>query len=112
MDITARKLFHGKERYNCAQAILAAYKTKLNVACDVITEYKSYGGGRAEGGLCGALFAGLFLLKDDTAAQDKLKAHFKEQAGSLTCKQVRKSNKISCAECVATTAGFLEELVN
>lgn len=69
MDITARKLFHGKERYNCAQAILAAYKEKLNVACDVITEYKSYGGGRAEGGLCGALYAGLFLLNLNSAVE-------------------------------------------
>lgn len=91
-------------KYNCAQAVLKAFDKND----DIVAEAKSYGGGRAEDGLCGALYAGL-LLTENKDKQIKLKEFFKENAASLKCREIKKQQTLSCSQCVEIVAKFLEE---
>ena len=80
MEEKAKSLFHGVEKYNCAQAVLAAYKDKVNVSQETIDEFKAYGGGRVPTGYCGALHAALYLTQGDKAMEAKLKEAFIQKA--------------------------------
>ncbi len=105
----AVQYFHGKEGYNCAQSVLKGFQTSHNVPQETIDDFKAFGGGRAEGGLCGALFAAK-TLANDPAKAEKIEAEFAKIAGSLKCKEIRKIAKLSCKECVFTAAKLLIEV--
>jgi len=105
----AVKYFHGKERYNCAQAVLRGFQESHNATQEKIDEFKAFGGGRAQGGLCGALFAAKTLAKDSTDAE-RIEAEFVELAGALKCREIRKIAKLSCKECVFTAASLLAKV--
>lgn len=105
----AVKFFRGAKRYNCAQAVLKGFQEKHAVSQGTIDAFKAHGGGRAEGGLCGALYAAKFLLKNKEQATE-LENHFSKVAGSIHCKEIRKLNRVLCAECVQTSAKLLNEL--
>ena len=104
----ASEYFHGKEGYNCAQAILKAFQTEFDVSAEMIDEYSAYGKGRAEGGLCGALYAAHKLL-DDTEITKRLKEQFTEKAGSPECRKILKLKKLSCYDCVDLAAQIIDE---
>lgn len=59
-----KRYFRGKEKYNCAQAIIIAFYEKCGIDKKIIEEkikeYLPMGHGKAKGGLCGAVFAGIF----------------------------------------------------
>ena len=107
MKNKAKELFHGEQRYNCAQAVLAAFQDRYEVSQERIDEFKAFGGGRAVDGLCGALYAGLTLSPDE---QTKLamKEAFERLAGSHKCREIRKNGKLPCPECVALAAEMLD----
>ena len=96
-------------RYNCATDIILAFKGKIFIDKD-FAEFKSMGYGRAPEGICGALFAVKYLLKDP---KDKKYAedYFQDEAGSLECRKIRKLKKLTCVGCVETAAHILEELI-
>lgn len=100
----AVKLFHGKEGYNCAQAIVATF-SKTDVA---IEEYKKFGGGRAPENICGAAYAGLTLLDDAQAGE--YRKTFETRLGALTCKGLKR-NRVPCKECVRTSAEILNTIL-
>ena len=85
----ARYHFHGPEKYNCAQAILKAFEEAYAVSEDAIEAAKADGGGRVEGGRCGALHAARQVLGESPAADD-VERRFAEAAGSVKCKEIRK----------------------
>ncbi len=107
MHDKAKKMFHGKEGYNCAQAVLAAFKDRMNVSQSAIDEFKAYGGGRVPNGYCGALHAALYLTANDQTAQEKLKDAFMKKAGALTCKEIKALSKLPCGDCVGLAAAAL-----
>lgn len=48
--------FHKEpEKLNCAQSILKAWQEDFEISDETIEEFRQWGGGRAEGGVCGAL---------------------------------------------------------
>ena len=51
----------------------------------MIDSYSAYGGGRAENGLCGALYAAKNLLNDPKKIE-LLNEEFLKRAGSVKCK--------------------------
>lgn len=104
----AKELFHGKEGYNCAQAILAAFKDKYNIDQEIIDAHKKYGGGRAEDNTCGAIYALKEIIKDEKEYLD-LRNDFAKIAGSHQCKPIRKSKSLSCKECVVEVAKILND---
>ncbi len=107
MENKAKGLFHGKEGYNCAQAVLAAFQDKKGVSPETIAEFKACGGGRVANGYCGALHSALHLADGDEAKQAKLKDAFMEKAGSLTCKDIKAISKLPCGDCVGLAAAVL-----
>lgn len=107
--IKASDFFHGKEKYNCAQAILKFFQEDYKIEQSLIDKYKKKGGGRAEGGVCGALHASYFLIKNKemTAMADK---HFADEAGSIVCKEIKRAKKLSCEQCVDLAERILHDM--
>ncbi len=93
-----------KSGCSCAQSIAKAF----NASDELISKTASCGGGRAEGGLCGALYAGIEMAETMEAKQ-ALKEYFLNKAKFETCRDIRKNKVIPCSECVKTVAEFLEK---
>ncbi len=108
----ARAYFLGRDGYeksNCAQAVANTFVKELHLDGIDLGAFRNYGGGRAPNGECGALYAAKTVM-EKTGRQDKvgeLEAYFGAQAGSLTCREIRASGKLSCAGCVETAAAYL-----
>lgn len=97
-----------KERLNCAQSVLKAFNETCQVDEQRIIEAKAYGGGRAEEGLCGALY-GAILLLDDQEQISKLKEEFALTAGSQKCREIKSGSGFPCTECVRLAARLLAQ---
>ncbi|MDO4586061.1 MAG: C-GCAxxG-C-C family (seleno)protein, partial [Planctomycetia bacterium] len=102
----AKDVFHQPpESLNCAQSV-----AKIAGRNDLIPEYKAFGGGRAEGGLCGALcgalYAALQIVPD--SSHDNILDLFQKNAGALTCKEIKSGSKTPCLECVALGAWLIQ----
>ncbi len=104
----ASEYFHGEEGYNCAQAILKAFQTEHSITQEKINSYSVYGGGRAEEGLCGALYAAKTLLNDQKKA-GQLKQAFTEKAGSCKCLEIMELKMLPCPDCVDLAAQIVDE---
>ena len=99
----AKKYFHGEERYNCAQAVLAAF----DATHEKIPGAKAFGGGRAPDGLCGAFHSAKELLGEQKFAE--MIEEFSDAAGALNCREIRPLGKFSCCECVAFAAKKVQQ---
>jgi hypothetical protein len=88
--------------YNCAQAVAlgAGYE-------NLVDELKCCGGGRAEGGICGALHTALLL--SNPQQHEQIKAEFCRQAGALTCREIKGAAATPCSACVEIAAALLAE---
>ena len=99
--------YHRERRGNCAQSVAFAWGSKFAGARGVEEVFDGCGGGRVPGGLCGALHASCTLAGAEAA--EKIKGQFAEKTGGeLTCKAIRKENKVSCTACVEIAAELLE----
>jgi hypothetical protein len=96
------------QRLNCAQSVLHAFRESHHINDEEILQAKGLGGGRAEAGLCGALHAALRLSRD-SADQERLKTAFVAKAGSVTCREIRRTSRIPCSECVRLAASLIAE---
>jgi hypothetical protein len=90
---------------NCAQSVLYAYQQIYGESLFSLEQMKSSGGGRAPGGLCGALHAACSLLPDKA---EQLKNRFAQKTGSILCKEMRAANQHPCEVCVSESAHLLE----
>jgi len=96
-----------QEKLNCAQSILRGFQDTAQVAEENIGAAKAWGGGRAEGGICGALYAAKQLADAETGAQ--LDEQFQAIAGSTLCRDIRCNGKLSCSGCVELAAKILHK---
>jgi len=102
---------NGKKRVNCAQTILKTFQNRFDIKDNVIDEFEYFGGGRAPGGVCGALYAGKELLKShDNNQLKKLESHFETTATYHKCKQIRINKTATCITCVKTVAEFIQKM--
>lgn len=85
------------ERFNCAQAILKGFQQELNIPEDTVTAYKAWGGGRAENGICGALYAIKNLVDDNE--KTILEEEFRKEFGTVYCRELKAAKKM-CLSCV------------
>jgi hypothetical protein len=93
------------ERLNCAQAVIHAWCEVSGATSITPARLKAFGGGRAPGGLCGALHAACLAAPDEAEA---MKSAFAARLGSLYCKDLRATGDHHCAACVADAAELLE----
>ena len=89
--------------HNCAQAVAAGAGRE-----DLVREFAVCGGGKAPGGLCGALYALLQLAPE--SEHERLKAEFAAAAGDLTCHAIKNITGFPCPECVRTAAELFDKL--
>ena len=107
MRNTARE-YHKERRGNCAQSVAFAWGSKYTGGRGVEESFAGYGGGRAPGGLCGAVYASCELA--GLRAAEAIKRDFAEKSGGhLTCKAIRAAKIMPCSECVAVAAELLEQ---
>ena len=104
------KKYHTEHLGNCAQSVAFAYLKAKNKTDEEIQEaldfFKSCGGGRAENGLCGALFTAKFFAKEKAQAVEDF---FKKQAsGKIHCKEIRGMKIIPCTTCVTLALEALQ----
>lgn len=95
--------FRGASRYNCAQAVLKAYAVETGTCESCLERFSQFGSGRAPEGECGALFAAKAIL-EDTAAKNEVEREFVQVAGTTRCREIRKSRRATCEQCVQTAA--------
>jgi hypothetical protein len=93
------------ERLNCAQSVLHAWREVAVDTSIAFADLKPFGGGRAPGGLCGALHATCMVAPDRAEA---LKSAFAARLGSLYCKELRAAKVHPCETCVSQAAELLE----
>ena len=93
------------EPLNCAQSVLYAYHKASGDTTISLLDMKTFGGGRAPGGVCGALHAVCTATPDKA---ERLKTRFAEKTGSVLCKEMRKASQHPCEVCVSEAAQLLE----
>jgi hypothetical protein len=91
---------------NCAQAILKGFQSEFKISDKEIEDYRAWGGGRAEGGMCGALFAAKQLLNQ--TGKESVIQEFQKKVGSTLCKDI-KEKKFTCIECVRIADELIEK---
>jgi len=89
------------KQYNCAQAVAKTFQRD-----DLVESLKSCGGGKAPGGLCGALYAAVLLAGEERNAA--VKEQFLKEIGHLECKAIRKNGRATCTDCVCRATEILE----
>ena len=104
----AKSKFHGKEKFNCTQAVLVAFQEETGMTDADIASYSNTGGGKAEGGICGALLATTVLLKD-SGVLPEIDETFRTAAGTLRCDEIRKLGQLPCRDCVGLGARLVEK---
>ena len=86
-------------RLNCSQSVLALCGIE-----DRMEEFAEFGGGRAPGGLCGALYAALQLVPEER--RGALRRAFAAEAGAEKCLDIKRGAGTSCQMCVAIAAAL------
>jgi hypothetical protein len=94
------------ENLNCAQAVLKGFQQEFAITDNEIEEYRAWGGGRAEGGVCGALFAAECLLHQ--AGKQSVVEEFRKKAGGILCSEI-KEKQFTCAEYVRMADELVEK---
>lgn len=89
--------------HNCAQSVAA-----MAGRDDLVAPMEANGGGRGEGGLCGALIA-LLAVTPESRRDDSLR-RFSELAGATRCREIKSTAKTPCRDCVAIAAALVDEL--
>ena len=90
--------------HNCAQAVVEGG----GGSPELIAEMAACGGGRAPGGLCGALHGALMLCPEKA---EEIKAAFAAEVGALTCREIKAEAKTPCPMCVEAGAKIVEALL-
>lgn len=107
--IKSESFFHTPpENLNCAQAILKGFQKEFDIQDKEIEEYRAWGGGRAKGGICGALFSAERLLRQ--AGKPGITEEFNKRAGETHCHAI-KSLKFPCIDCVRLADELLEKRI-
>ena len=90
------------KQYNCAQSVAKAFGQD-----DLLETLQSCGGGKAPGGMCGALYAAMLLLPEEK--QEAARQSFQERVGHTLCKPIRQENQTKCVDCVRIAAECLSK---
>ncbi|MFT9056996.1 MAG: C-GCAxxG-C-C family (seleno)protein [Ethanoligenens sp.] len=100
---------NGHEKANCAQAVANTFAKEQHWDDMDLDSFRNYGGGRAPGGKCGAFYAAKAVLEKAGLSEkvEEIEAIFQEQAGALTCQEIRSSRKLPCMGCVEKATSFV-----
>lgn len=101
--------FHAQpNNWNCAQSIQKGLQEVTGMTDEEIeAQYRSKGGGRAEGGLCGALYAANCIL--EAKGLKPVTQEFEAYAGATTCRALKGELKFPCIQCVRLAENLAEQ---
>ncbi|MCX7920574.1 MAG: C-GCAxxG-C-C family protein [Clostridia bacterium] len=103
---------NGYRRVNCAQAVVSAFKEHFNISDDMLETFRSFGGGNAPEGVCGAYYAVRCMLENNNKEMIKdFEKYFLDSAGAVKCTEVKANKKLSCVGCVEKSAEFVAKLI-
>ena len=88
--------------HNCAQAVAAGAGRE-----DLVAAFAVCGGGKAPGGLCGALHAAMTIAGTEKAPL--IKDAFLSELGAVSCSALKNELAIPCVKCVEIAAELLEK---
>lgn len=97
------------ENWNCAQSLLKGFQKECSITDSEIEQFRAWGGGRAEGGVCGAMHAASHLLGEDS--RKDLEESFVQEFGTFQCRELKR-NKIACVDCVRLADKLVEQEMN
>lgn len=110
ISMKASETFHNPAfGHNCAQAVAYKHTQLYANPSTIVEEMKANGGGRAESGLCGALYA---AMKACPQFAEQIKEEFVKQAGFATCNELKQSAKVPCPRCVDIADEILAKVTN
>ena len=105
--IKSEEYFHRKpDNFNCAQSLLKGFQHEFQVSNETVEAFRAFGGGRAEGGLCGALYAANYLMQK--VGKEPLNESFAKRIAYERCKDIKENKRFSCEECVKIADEFVE----
>lgn len=106
--------FHAKpNNWNCAQSIQKGFQDYTGLTDQEIEEkFRTKGGGRAEGGICGALYSAEQILEAKGILSSSIREDFLKKAGSTTCLQLKQELHFPCSSCVLLAEELLAEKLN
>ena len=87
--------------HNCAQAVAGGCNRE-----DLIEAFASMGGGKAPGGMCGALYAALEIVPENK--REIVREKFIDFAGSDSCVTLKTCCGTACVDCVSKAADLVE----
>ena len=93
-------------KLNCAQAILKGFQKEFGITAQEIEEFRAMGGGRAQDGICGALYSAERLLIQ--MGKPGITEEFKSRVGETHCLAI-KTTKFPCIDCVRIADELLEK---
>jgi hypothetical protein len=97
--IESEKYFHRKpDNFNCAQAVLKGFQNEFQITDETVADFQAFGSGRAEAGICGALYAANYLMQK--SGQKNLNEQFMKRAIYEKCQDIKQYKSCSCEECV------------
>lgn len=100
---TAEEIFaRVPKTHNCAQSVAAGCGHE-----ELLDDLAACGGGRAPGGLCGALHAALAILPEEKRAEAK--AEFIRRIGAADCRTIKTGCGTPCSKCVAVAAALVQK---
>jgi len=95
---------------NCAEAIFRAFEPDPSERPADERAYRRLAKGRAPEGRCGAYHAGALILarqRPDVLAE--FERTFRDHAGCIACRAIKKMRRLRCAACVAAAADYLDQ---
>ncbi|MBP5247670.1 MAG: hypothetical protein J6Z31_07410 [Fibrobacter sp.] len=101
------KEFHTKHLGNCAMAVAAAWLEAHHKDPSEVETFRTCGGGRAEGGLCGALYAAIHYRPD---RKEELREEFRKRCNGTLCSEIRPIQSMTCSDRVAVAAELLDKI--
>ena len=97
---------HPDYKFNCAQAIAFTQTEDM----ELVQEFKNCGSGKAEGGVCGALFAALLIATKKGLDAKTIENKFIADIGSVSCKEICTKKLATCEKCIDVAEILLREL--
>ena len=106
------KKFHADKRGNCAMSVAYGYARATGKSEDEAVKaaemFRTFGGGKAPDGLCGALYAAKMMQPDHA---ESIEEFFKRGAqGCTKCQEIRPNKVIPCNRCVELAGEALDFL--
>ena len=83
----------------------------MDISENQISTFADYGGGKAEDGICGALYA-VKQLAGNAELIQKIVQQFKEEVGTVYCDEILELGRLSCTGCICTAAEIFQRILD